>query len=360
MLNILKWGRSTMLKLSDLKKDVIRAIQEDMQINISYYSEEGINNRKVDPWYLLKKKTKLYSSYYLFGYCYLRKEVRCFHLKRIQKFDCLSDCVQKSAIPLSKLFNLKNQSSSSKFYSNRENFTAYAYPDIFEEDITNMSIQLSKNIIVKKQLKNKLFEPKNDTYPIKIQLSKMKKLAKCRSPLEHKVLLELESNPAVSEIKIEPIKIQYFYKRISNVYIPDILIKYSDGREDLIEIKLAGDVGSPKNQAKFLAAENYAKKNGYRFYILGIEGNSRNFKDRCDWSDLNLIKPKIFSSTDISYYSPFPLNKEKVKKNKRSNDIGDGMEKNKNNHKKKKNRRRTIFHLRSNRRYLKKKRRIAR
>lgn len=298
------------MNIRTIKPMIIRAIDDELQLNFKYWGEEGSRNRTVDPWYLLKRN----ENYYIFGFCHLEKEIRCFHLKRIQDYKPPQRNTQVKAIPLSKIFSFK-KNSIPNFYDEPERFIAYAYPEKYEENIKKMSVQLYKNLQKEIKLANTKVS-KFEGYPLTIQLSKMNIPSKCRSPLEYKVLCDLNENPEVKVIEVETVKIQYFHKRISNIYKPDILITYSDGTRDLIEVKLAGDIGAPKNQAKFVAAQEFAKNNNMQFYIIGTEGNSKSHNDRSDWSDLDTIETKIFSPSDVSNYKPLKLKATKKTKKK--------------------------------------------
>ena len=292
------------MKIRDIKPSVIRAIEDEKQLDVTYWSEDGFIERVIDPWYLLKK-----NDYYLFGYCHLKKETRCFHLKRIQKFSISRTRVEKKAIALSRIFSIKRKFLPD-FYAEPEKFIAYAYPLKYKDNIKSLAVKIHKEVFKKSNIRDSS-KGNESGYPQSIHLSKMIRQAKCRSPLEHKVLLDLESNPEIVSIEVEPLKIQYFYKRVSHLYKPDLLIKYKDGKKDIIEVKLSGDIGSPKNQAKFSAAQEFAKDQGYQFYIIGTEGNSRSYFNRSDWSDISSIQTKMISPNDISDYQPIIFKNEK-------------------------------------------------
>jgi hypothetical protein len=292
-----------MVSIREYKKQFIKAINDETQIELWYLSEEGNTYRKVDPWYLLRKFDRYY---YLIGYCHLRKEIRTFHLGRIESFTLLNKTIVEKPISLSKFFELKRKQSSSDFFELPGKFTAYGYPHQFEENIKGLGVKII-NEKIEEYIENiNKFPVKKTTtgYPLTIQLNKMKGSAKCRSPLEHKVLLELENDKRIREIEVEPIKIQYFYKRVSHLYKPDLLVHYVNGKKDLIEVKLSGDIGMPKNQAKFAAAIKYAEENGLRFFIIGTPGNSRPHSDRSDWTDIKSIEIDIYDSKDITDYDP--------------------------------------------------------
>lgn len=81
------------------------------------------------------------------------------------------------------------------------------------------------------------------SYQILEQLSKVKSYDRCHYYLEYK-----------------------FEDRIKN-YIPDLLVVYTDGTKEIIEIKPQNLINNSKNQAKFKAAEDYCKSNNTIFSI---------------------------------------------------------------------------------------------
>jgi hypothetical protein len=80
-----------------------------------------------------------------------------------------------------------------------------------------------------------------------------------KSTYETKYVEILEADPDVVRFVYEPFKIQYHYgkKKRKRNYIPDFLVEYSDGREELIEIKPKKLLSMPKNQAKIKAGEDH-------------------------------------------------------------------------------------------------------
>jgi hypothetical protein len=307
-----------MVNIRENKHKFIKAIKDEAQLQIWYLSEEGGTHRKVDPWYLLKRFDK---HYYLIGYCHYRKEVRTFHLRRIERFSILDKPIVEKPISLSKIIELKRKQDFSDFFANTEKFTAYGYPEKYEENLKKLGVKLVNELIDDNTFKitnnNLPIKKTHNGYPQTIHLSKMDIPAKCRSPLEHKVLLELENDKRVRLIQVEPIKIQYFYKRVSHLYTPDLIVHYTNGKKDLVEVKLSGDIGQPKNQAKFNAAVKFAEERGMRFFIIGTLGNSRPHTDRSDWSDMESIEIEVYDSTDISHFSPHDYTYVSTKKKRK-------------------------------------------
>ncbi|GAB3011004.1 helix-turn-helix transcriptional regulator [Bowmanella dokdonensis] len=66
---------------------LLTAIQAQQAINLSYATEEqGLTNRRVEPYGLLFRRGRWYVS----GYCHLRRDLRTFRLDRIQRVQLLA------------------------------------------------------------------------------------------------------------------------------------------------------------------------------------------------------------------------------------------------------------------------------
>lgn len=92
-----------------------------------------------------------------------------------------------------------------------------------------------------------------------------------RSGWELSYFKYLEDNTDVVKYYSEVIRIPY----VSNLktgrlrtYIPDLLVEWSDGRKELIEIKPIRRVTNPKNIKKFVAASAWCAENGVKFVII--------------------------------------------------------------------------------------------
>lgn len=81
------------------------------------------------------------------------------------------------------------------------------------------------------------------------------------------VYRELDDNPNVISYIPEPLKIPYLFCGKKHHYIPDILVTYSDGHKELIEVKTMQGVWGGKNEAKYRAAREYATRSGIKFRI---------------------------------------------------------------------------------------------
>lgn len=92
-----------------------------------------------------------------------------------------------------------------------------------------------------------------------------------RSSWEKAYFEYLDANPNVKCFISEGLKIPY----VSNVrtgrfrnYIPDVLVTYSDGKQDLVEIKPKKRLAQPKNVKKFAAAREWCIRNSCSFVLL--------------------------------------------------------------------------------------------
>lgn len=70
-------------KISLLKS----AISENKLISFDYYSEKGVSNRTIEPYFITFK----WSSWYVFGYCKSRNGFRLFKLNRFWRHKILDD-----------------------------------------------------------------------------------------------------------------------------------------------------------------------------------------------------------------------------------------------------------------------------
>lgn len=113
-----------------------------------------------------------------------------------------------------------------------------------------------------------------------------------KSSLERSAIKYCDFNPHVSKWSLEPFAIKYFKPSSGKVhrYYIDIFIEFSSGDKFLVEVKSSTEVKEPKppkkktqkaimnyqkalitystNQAKWKAATEFAKNNGFKFIIL--------------------------------------------------------------------------------------------
>ena len=85
-------NESILIDLSSWYKDSLspkiemiqNAIEERRILGFHYYAPSGDSTRKIEPYFLIFK----WSSWYVYGYCLLRKEFRMFKLNRMDKIAC--------------------------------------------------------------------------------------------------------------------------------------------------------------------------------------------------------------------------------------------------------------------------------
>lgn len=101
-----------------------------------------------------------------------------------------------------------------------------------------------------------------------------------RSHLERDWYMLLEKQTRVESYITEPISIPYIWNDNIHLYIPDLLICYTDGFSELIELKPEFAWDSPQNQAKWAAAKEWCERRGdqiRRFKVYGYN-HLRRFK----------------------------------------------------------------------------------
>lgn len=137
-----------------------------------------------------------------------------------------------------------------------------------------------------------------------------------RSFWEYRTMKWLDLNEDIEKWASEEIIVQYFFEGDNkwHRYFPDFYVKYKTGEEKLVEIKPAAQEKIPKksskkhrktrinetltyvkNQNKWKAAEEYAKKRNWRFVV---------------WTEKELFALKIL------HKGLKPLKKIKVKRKK--------------------------------------------
>lgn len=106
-----------------------------------------------------------------------------------------------------------------------------------------------------------------------IWLPRLRRKISYRSGLERKILLAIDMFPLIIDIESEKLYIKYIWKGAVCHYVPDLLLKLTDGKVWLIEIKPASLIAEDRNQAKFRAAQTFCRQlgNHIRFGILTSE-----------------------------------------------------------------------------------------
>jgi len=84
-----------------------------------------------------------------------------------------------------------------------------------------------------------------------------------RSSYERRLLVALDRHPDVVDIKVEPFSIPYEYEGVLLRYIPDFLITFRGGIQELWEVKPERFLSDPQNQAKFKALNEHVSAHRY-------------------------------------------------------------------------------------------------
>ncbi len=100
LIDLSSWYRDTLAPKIALIQD---AIELQKRIEFDYYSPGGDSKREIEPYYLIFK----WSSWYIYGYCLLRKDYRLFKLNRMDGIRHGKGFERKSEIPMPDLSNDK-------------------------------------------------------------------------------------------------------------------------------------------------------------------------------------------------------------------------------------------------------------
>jgi hypothetical protein len=102
-----------------------------------------------------------------------------------------------------------------------------------------------------------------------------------RSSWERRVLWVLDQYPEVESVDVEPFTIPYLFKGAMHKYLPDFLVTFEGDIQEIWEIKPECYTRTPKNIAKFDAAEKYAKDHGMTFRVVTESNMTR--MERLAW-----------------------------------------------------------------------------
>lgn len=93
-----------------------------------------------------------------------------------------------------------------------------------------------------------------------------------RSGWELQIYKLLEEMGEINSYRVEPFSITYYFNGKARTYIPDLLINFVDGRQELWECKPANQLGVPQIKAKKAAAEEYCLARGlvYKMITEGV------------------------------------------------------------------------------------------
>ena len=100
LIDLSSWYRDTLPPKIGLIQD---AIELQRRIGFDYYSPGGETKREIEPYYLIFK----WASWYVYGFCLLRKDFRLFKLNRMDGIIHGEIFDRRSEIPLPELSNEK-------------------------------------------------------------------------------------------------------------------------------------------------------------------------------------------------------------------------------------------------------------
>jgi hypothetical protein len=92
-----------------------------------------------------------------------------------------------------------------------------------------------------------------------------------RSGLECEIYECLEAIPQIARYTVESIKIPYYWKNDWHNYFPDLMVFYTNGRQEIWEIKPERQHGLDQNQAKWAAAVAFCEVRGWKFWVVDEE-----------------------------------------------------------------------------------------
>ncbi|WP_026493151.1 helix-turn-helix transcriptional regulator [Butyrivibrio sp. XPD2002] len=98
LIDLSSWYRDTLAPKIALIQD---AIELGKRMEFYYYSPKGDTKREIEPYYLIFK----WASWYVYGYCLLRKDFRLFKLNRMDGIVLGNDFEKRSEIPAPSISN---------------------------------------------------------------------------------------------------------------------------------------------------------------------------------------------------------------------------------------------------------------
>lgn len=102
--------------------------------------------------------------------------------------------------------------------------------------------------------------------------TKMNKKLHYRSGWECQIYECLDADNEIHTFDAEPMEIPYMYKGQAKKYIPDLIVRYVDGRTEMWEIKPSSQTLLEKNQDKWAAAEKACFGRGWTFKVITEKG----------------------------------------------------------------------------------------
>ena len=100
LIDLSSWYRESLAPKMELIQD---AIALNKTLRFRYYSPAGDTDREIEPYYLVFK----WSSWYVYGFCLLRKDFRLFKLNRMDAIAHGSGFEKRTEIPMPDLSNEK-------------------------------------------------------------------------------------------------------------------------------------------------------------------------------------------------------------------------------------------------------------
>ncbi len=98
LIDLSSWNKASVSSKIELIQD---AIDLGKILKFEYYAPKGNSEREIEPYYLVFK----WSSWYVYGYCLLRKDFRLFKLNRMAEMSHVRSFERRSNVPMPDLSN---------------------------------------------------------------------------------------------------------------------------------------------------------------------------------------------------------------------------------------------------------------
>ena len=92
LIDLSSWNKEAIAPRVSLIQD---AIEERRRISFDYYAPSGETHRQMEPYYLIFK----WSSWYVYGFCLMRKDFRMFKLNRMSGIKCSEEKFSLQEVP---------------------------------------------------------------------------------------------------------------------------------------------------------------------------------------------------------------------------------------------------------------------
>ena len=100
LIDLSSWDKDSLSPKIELIQD---AIELGKTLKFKYYAPGGNTEREIEPYFLIFK----WSSWYIYGYCLLRKDYRMFKLNRMAELVPAGNFEKRSTVPMPDLSNEK-------------------------------------------------------------------------------------------------------------------------------------------------------------------------------------------------------------------------------------------------------------